>query len=144
MLTFCPRITSKVISGWIQWPDMQILFKFQVNRMKFEDFRKFCWNWLFAFVDIFSWPNFMKLQCWTIAGSVTLFPKNFTTIGWVVWAGGKRIDKQTNGTSWVASRFPANNLVQYNSDMFWPLRPLKTGHGQGHGQCRTNPTYISL
>ena len=45
-------------------------------------------------------------------------------------------------TSWVAIRFPANNPVQYNSDMFWPLRPLKTGHGQGHGQVeRTQLTY---
>ena len=29
-----PRGTSKVIGGWIQWPDMQILFNFQVNGMK--------------------------------------------------------------------------------------------------------------
>ena len=29
----------KNIGGWIQRPDMQILFKFQVNRMKIEHFR---------------------------------------------------------------------------------------------------------
>ena len=39
MLTFWSMLTWKVISGWIQWLDMQILFKFQVNRMKIEDFR---------------------------------------------------------------------------------------------------------
>ena len=39
MLTFCPMWTSKIISGWIQWPEIYILLKFQVNRMKIEDFR---------------------------------------------------------------------------------------------------------
>ena len=32
-------MTSKRIGGWIQWRNMQLLFKFQVNRMKIEDFR---------------------------------------------------------------------------------------------------------
>ena len=34
------NLTSKIIGGWIQWPNMQILFKFQVNRMKNDNFRK--------------------------------------------------------------------------------------------------------
>jgi len=33
------NITSKIIGGWGQWPDMQILFKLQVNDLKIEDFR---------------------------------------------------------------------------------------------------------
>jgi len=45
MLTFWSMITSKVIGGWIHLPDVQFLFKFQVNRMKFEDFGKFGSNW---------------------------------------------------------------------------------------------------
>ena len=40
MLTFWLMLTSKIIGSWIQWPNVQILFKFQVNRMKIEDFRK--------------------------------------------------------------------------------------------------------
>ena len=31
-------VISKIIGGRIQWPDVQILFKFQVNEMKIEDF----------------------------------------------------------------------------------------------------------
>ena len=39
MLTFWSMLTSKVIGAWIPWPDVQMVFKFQVNRMKIEDFR---------------------------------------------------------------------------------------------------------
>ena len=39
MLTFWSMLTSKIIGGWIQWPDGEILFKFEVNQMKIEDFR---------------------------------------------------------------------------------------------------------
>jgi len=40
MLTFCPMMTSK-----IQWNRLQILFKFEINRVKIEDFRNLrsCW-----------------------------------------------------------------------------------------------------
>ena len=47
-LTSWPMFTSKLIGGWIRWPVLQMLFKFQVNRMKIEDFRKFCPNWPFG------------------------------------------------------------------------------------------------
>ena len=43
------NLTSKIIGGWIQWPNMQLLFKFQDNRMKIEDFRN-----LTQVVDL--WP----------------------------------------------------------------------------------------
>ena len=33
--------TLKLISGWIQWQDMEILIKFQLNWMKIEDFINF-------------------------------------------------------------------------------------------------------
>ena len=33
------NLTLKLIGGWIQWRDMQILFKFLPNRMKNEHFR---------------------------------------------------------------------------------------------------------
>ena len=39
MLTFWPMWTDKIISDWIQWPEIYILFKFKVNGMKIEDFR---------------------------------------------------------------------------------------------------------
>ena len=39
MLTFSPMLTSKILADGIQTPDMQMLFQFQVNRMKTEDFR---------------------------------------------------------------------------------------------------------
>ena len=29
---------SKLVGGGIQWPDMQMLFKFKVNSIKIEDF----------------------------------------------------------------------------------------------------------
>ena len=33
------NLTLIIIDGWIQWPNMQILFKFQVNWMKIDNFR---------------------------------------------------------------------------------------------------------
>ena len=33
------NLTSKIIGGWIQWTNMQLIFKFQVNRMKSDNFR---------------------------------------------------------------------------------------------------------
>ena len=33
------NLTSKIIGGWIQWPNKQLLFKSQVNRMKIDNFR---------------------------------------------------------------------------------------------------------
>ena len=39
MVTFWPKLTSKIIGGWIHWAGMQTLFKFLVNLMKIEDFR---------------------------------------------------------------------------------------------------------
>ena len=32
-------LISKLIGGWINWPDMQMIFQFQVNRMKIDNFR---------------------------------------------------------------------------------------------------------
>ena len=49
-------IDLKIRGGWIQWPDMQILFKFQVNQMFIENFRKLAYVDLLAFVDLkHSW-----------------------------------------------------------------------------------------
>ena len=33
------NLSTIIIGGWIQWPNMQLLFKFQVNRMKIDNFR---------------------------------------------------------------------------------------------------------
>ena len=96
MLTFWPMITSKVIGSRIYWPDMQILFKFQANRMKFEDFREFGSNWPIGLCDLFGPPNFTKLQCGTVTGSVVLIFERFRVIGWAVRAGGERTDTHTN------------------------------------------------
>ena len=38
MFTFWSMLNSKIIGSLIQWPDVQILLKFQVNGMKIEDF----------------------------------------------------------------------------------------------------------
>ena len=66
---------------------MQMLFKFQMNWIKIDDFR----NWayaellvyvdLLAYVELFGRPNFTKLQCGTVTGSVALITENFRKIG---------------------------------------------------------------
>ena len=38
ILNFWRLFTSKLIGGWIQWADVQMLFKFQVNWIKIDDF----------------------------------------------------------------------------------------------------------
>ena len=52
MQPFWPMFTSKLVGGWIQWPDMQMLFKFQVNRIKIEDFRNVAYVHLLVDVDL--------------------------------------------------------------------------------------------
>ena len=46
-------LTSKIIGGWIQWPNVQILFKFQVNRLKIGNF------WNFACVECLVYVNLL-------------------------------------------------------------------------------------
>ena len=55
-----------MIGELIQWPNMQILFKFQVNRMKIDDFM---WPWRFdlnnkrliAFDQLHCWLSFVNI-----------------------------------------------------------------------------------
>ena len=43
------NLTLKIIGDWIQWPNMQLLFKFQVNWMKIDNFRNSaCVDWPFG------------------------------------------------------------------------------------------------
>ena len=49
--------TSKLIGGWINWPDMQMLFKFQVNWIIIEDFRNLASVDLLVYVDLFAYDN---------------------------------------------------------------------------------------
>ena len=42
MSTFWPMFISELVGGWIQWPDVQMFFKFKVNRIKIEKFGQ-CW-----------------------------------------------------------------------------------------------------
>ena len=48
------NLTSKIIGGSIQWPNIQLLFKFQVNRMKINNFRNS------AYVDLLANMNLQK------------------------------------------------------------------------------------
>ena len=100
-LTFWPMLTiwtmtPKVIGGWIKWPNLQVLVKFQVNRMKFEDFRKLGSNWPIGLCRPFQSTESYEFQCGTVAGSVTLISENFSRVGWAVWAGGERTNTQTH------------------------------------------------
>ena len=45
-------LTSKVIGGFIQWADMKILFKFQVNWMKIYNFRNLAYVDVLAYIDL--------------------------------------------------------------------------------------------
>ena len=45
-------MTSKIIAGWIQWPKMQLFFKFQVDRMKIDNFRNSAYVVLLTYVDL--------------------------------------------------------------------------------------------
>ena len=56
-LAFWPMVTSKLIGGWIQCPDMQMLFEFQVNWIKTEDFRNSAYADLLVYVDLFAYGN---------------------------------------------------------------------------------------
>ena len=89
-------------------PDMQMLFKFQVNSIKIEDFRNLAYVDILVYVDLLAyvylkkliggwiwWPdmtNFTELQCMTVAVSVTLISENLRMVGWAVWAGGEQTD----------------------------------------------------
>ena len=64
MLTFWHVLTSKIIRGCIQWADMQMVFKFQVSRIKIDNFRNV------AQVDV--------LACWPILTSKLVG-------GWIQW-----------------------------------------------------------
>ena len=48
-LTLSLPLTSKIVGFPIQWSDMQILFKFQVNWMKNDDFTNLTSRWPFDF-----------------------------------------------------------------------------------------------
>ena len=49
--------TSKLISSSIQWPDMQMLFKFQVNWIEIEDFQNLAYVYLLVYVDLLANVN---------------------------------------------------------------------------------------
>ena len=58
-------LTSKIDGGWIQRPDMQILLKFQVNRMGIDNFRNLARVDPLAYVDlkiIGGWLEWADLQ----------------------------------------------------------------------------------
>ena len=57
MQTFWPRFTSKLIGGGIHWPDMQMLFKFRVKRIKIKDFRNMADVDVLVYVDLFAYGN---------------------------------------------------------------------------------------
>ena len=48
------HLTLKLNGSWIQRPDLKMLFKFLVNRMKIEDFIKIPPNWPFGLFWPFS------------------------------------------------------------------------------------------
>ena len=51
-------LISKIIGAWIQRPDMQMVFEFQVNRMKIEDFRNL------TYVDLLAYSNLKIIGDW--------------------------------------------------------------------------------
>ena len=51
-LGFWPMLISKIIGAWIQIPLMQMVFIFQVNWMKIEDFRHTVFVYLLTNVDL--------------------------------------------------------------------------------------------
>ena len=51
MLTFWLMFTSKLVAGLIWLPGMQMLFKFQVNWMKIDNFRNSAYVDILADVD---------------------------------------------------------------------------------------------
>ena len=132
MLTFRPMVTSKLTGGWIHWPNMQILFKFKFNRMKCEDFRTFGSNWPISYVDLFGRSNFTKLQCVTIAESVTLISEN---LGWLSGLGWRWVDRQTNtqthkqmeAINILVKKFFFCQVTNKLTQMQYPLRILRQG-----------------
>ena len=73
---------------------MQMLFTFQVNWIKMEDFRNLAQIGILADVCLFGRPNFMKLQCGTVTGSVTSISENFL-VEWFGLEASGQINKQT-------------------------------------------------
>ena len=55
--------TLKLIGGWLQWPDMQMLFKFQVNWIKIEDFRNLADVDVLVYVDLFAYVD-LNISRW--------------------------------------------------------------------------------
>ena len=67
-LTFWPMFSSKLVGGWIQWPDMQMLIEFQVNWIKIKDFRNL------AHVDLVAYV-YLKINKWL--SSATSYANGF-------------------------------------------------------------------
>ena len=57
LLTFWFVLTSKIIGCCIQWPYMEMLFKFQVKWIKIEDFRNLAYVDLLVDVDLFTYGD---------------------------------------------------------------------------------------
>ena len=94
-VAFWPMLTSKVIGAWIHWPHIQILFKFQVIQMKFEDFRKIGSNW-----PIGLWRPFWSTEFYETSmrdrrrvGDINLW--KFQN-DWLCGLGWRWVDRQTN------------------------------------------------
>ena len=62
MFIIWPMLTSKRISGWIHWPNMQLLFKFQVNRRKIHNFRNLAYVDLLTSKTIGGWIQWPDMQ----------------------------------------------------------------------------------
>ena len=53
----------KIVGGWIQWPDMQMLLKFQVDRMKIEILENLAQIGLLAYFDLLAYV-YLKINRW--------------------------------------------------------------------------------
>ena len=56
-------LISKLIGGGIQWPGMQMLFKFQVNLIKIEDLEPLAQIGLLAYFDLSAYV-YLKVNRW--------------------------------------------------------------------------------
>ena len=104
-LTFWSMLTPNIVSGWIQWPDMQMLFKFQVNQMKIEDFINSACVDLLTIQFTGSWiqrPDIKMLFKFQVNRMKIEDFRNLAQIGLLAYVSLK-INRWMNSVTWYAN-----------------------------------------
>ena len=123
-----PMLTLKRIGGWIHWPNVKIVFKFQLNRRGVDDFRNLTKLVTFGL----CWPfDFKNNRLLFMTNSTILW--SFMKIGLKMspagdWQTDRSTDRQTHATNQYtyekSSVFTSNKQRDRKIDTSRPYVPF--------------------